>query len=220
MENESGLSNFIPVLIGDKEICTEMKTLQQRLDASLHSKQFQSTSGGSICSSCEAFARRHTSSSDLLVDIAWLLKNPTSENFDRVMTASQIQRYCYLLDFLICNDSTIILEKILPNLVILTESMKSNIVINTTGDVHVTQLLNGMHSARDVIYQKRQKGRGIAVHSEMEGFRNAQTCSQDNLLSVAEIKSQVRMTNFLSSFSFLLLLFLFPDVEVYTLSIF
>ncbi|KAL2588641.1 hypothetical protein AAZV13_13G180900 [Glycine max] len=32
VENESGLSNFIPVLIGDKKICTEMKTLQQKLD--------------------------------------------------------------------------------------------------------------------------------------------------------------------------------------------
>lgn len=192
MENESGLSNFIPVLIGDKEICTEMKTLQKKLDISLLSEQFQSASGVSICSSCKAFAHIQTSSSDLLVDIAWLLKDPTSENFDRVMTASQIQRYCYLLDFLICNDSTIILGKILPNLIILTESMKSNM-----SDVDMTQLLKCMHNARDAIYRKHQKGGGIVLHSQMEGFRPGQSRSQDKLLSVAEVNSQVRAINFL-----------------------
>ncbi|KHN37527.1 Squamosa promoter-binding-like protein 7 [Glycine soja] len=189
VENESGLSNFIPVLIGDKKICTEMKTLQQKLDVSLLSKQFRSASGGSICSSCETFALSHTSSSDLLVDIAWLLKDTTSENFDRVMTASQIQRYCHLLDFLICNDSTIILGKILPNLMILTESMKSNVVINRTSDVDIMQLLNHIHNARNAVYQKHPKSESIIVHSEMKGFILAQGCSQDNKLSVA-INSQ------------------------------
>ncbi|KAE9591416.1 putative transcription factor SBP family [Lupinus albus] len=189
VENESGLSNFIPVLIGDKEICVEMKRLQQKLDVSLLSEQFQSAYVGSVCSSCQAFARRHTSSSDLLVDIAWLLKDPTSENFDRVMTASQIQRYCYLLDFLICNDSTIILGKILPNLTILTESMKSNVVTNRMSDMDMTELLKCMHNARDVICQKLHKGGGIIVDSEMEGFKVAQSCFQDNMASVA-INSQ------------------------------
>ncbi|OIV95809.1 hypothetical protein TanjilG_20259 [Lupinus angustifolius] len=188
VENESGLSNFIPVLIGDKEICIEMKRLQQKLDLSLLSKQFQSSAVGSVCSSCQAFALRHTSSSDLLVDIAWLLKDPTSENFDRVMTASQIQRYCYLLDFLICNDSTIILHKILPNLMILTESMESNVVANRMSGIDMTHLLKCMHNARDVVYHKQHKG-GVIVHSEMEGFKVAQSCFQDYMPSVA-INSQ------------------------------
>ncbi|KAJ6430687.1 hypothetical protein OIU84_021971 [Salix udensis] len=34
VENESGLSNYIPILIGDTEICSEMKIIQQRFDAS------------------------------------------------------------------------------------------------------------------------------------------------------------------------------------------
>ncbi|OIV91954.1 hypothetical protein TanjilG_23215 [Lupinus angustifolius] len=194
VENESGLSNFIPVLIGDKEICIEMKRLQQELDVSLLSEQFQSVSVGSVCSSCQAFALRHTSSSsDLLVDIAWLLKDPTSENFDRVMTASQIQRYCYLLGFLICNDSTIILGKILPNLTILTEIMRSNVVTNRMSDIDMTELLKCMHSARDVISQKLHKGGGITVDSEMEGVKVAQSCFQDNMPSVA-INSQGLMS--------------------------
>lgn len=206
MDNESGLSNFIPVLIGDKEICTEMKTLQQKLDASLPSKQFQSASGDSICSSCEALAHRHTASSDLLVDIAWLLKDPTSESFDRVMTASQIQRYCYLLDFLICNDSTIILGRILPNLIILTESMKSNFVINRIGDIDMTELLKCMHNARDAICQKHRKDGGVVAPSEMEDFEAAQSCSQNNMQSVVAVNYQVWIIAFLLSPS--------PDDEI------
>ncbi|XLR34233.1 hypothetical protein S83_062133 [Arachis hypogaea] len=142
VENKSGLSNFIPILIEDKEICSEMRTLQQSL--------------------CEDFAHRHTSS-DL---------------------------YCYLLDFLICHDSILILEKILPKLVIFTKGLKSNIVISRTSDVDVTQLLNCMQLARDVINQNHQKGRGIIVHSETEGFRIEKTCTQDSLPSVSRIKSQ------------------------------
>ncbi|XP_058723859.1 squamosa promoter-binding-like protein 7 [Vicia villosa] len=182
VENESGLSNFIPVLIGDKEICTEMKILQQKQDTSLLSKQFRSASGGSICSSCKAFVHIHASSSDLLVDIAWLLKDPTSENFDRMVSASQIQRYCHLLDFLINNDSTIILGKILQNLIILTESIKSN-----TNDVDIVQLLKCMHNARDAICQK---GGSIVLHSKREGFKPARCCSQDDKLSVDEDNCQ------------------------------
>ncbi|KAG2395799.1 Squamosa promoter-binding-like protein [Vigna angularis] len=188
VENESGLSNFIPVLIADKETCSEMKILQQKLDSSLLSNQFRSASGGSICSSCETFTLSHTSS-DLLVDIAWLLKDTTSENFDRVITASQIQRYCHLLDFLMCNESTVMLEKILPNLIILTASMKSNFVINTTSDVDTRQLLNHIHNAQITIFQKHQKNGSIIVQPEMEGFRLAQGCSHDNKISVA-INSQ------------------------------
>ncbi|KAK7303179.1 hypothetical protein RJT34_14081 [Clitoria ternatea] len=190
VENESGLSNFIPVLIGDKEICTEMKTLQQKLDISHLSKQFQSAYGGSICSSCETFTLRHASSSDLLVDIAWLLKDPTSENFDRLMTASQTQRYCHLLDFLMWNDSTIILGKILPNLIILTESMKANIVSNRKSDVDIRKLLKRIHDAGDAIYQKDQNDGGIVVHSELEGFKLAQGCPQENMLSIIAVNSQ------------------------------
>ncbi|KAF7837176.1 squamosa promoter-binding-like protein 7 isoform X2 [Senna tora] len=78
VENESGLSNFIPVLIGDKEICSEVEILQQKLDVSLLSKQSQSASGSSICSFCEAFALRHPAYSDLLmseIDMTLLRKH-------------------------------------------------------------------------------------------------------------------------------------------------
>lgn len=165
-----------------------MKILQKKQDVSLLSRQFRSASGGSICSSCKAFVHIHTSLSDLLLDIAWLLKDPTSGNFDRMVSASQIQRYCHLLDFLISNDSTLILGKILPNLIILTESIKSN-----TNDVDIVLLLKCMHNARDAICQK---GGSIVLHSKRESFKPAQCCSQDDKLSVDRVNCQVRAINF------------------------
>ncbi|XP_028759863.1 squamosa promoter-binding-like protein 7 isoform X2 [Neltuma alba] len=193
VENESGLSNFIPVLIGDAETCSELETMQQKLDMSLLSKQMQAASGSSICSFCEAFALRHTAYSDLLLDIAWLLKDPTSEDFQRAMTASQIQRFCYLIDFLMCNELMVILEKILRNLNILTESMEMNNVLNRMSEADVTLLLKHTCQAREFLYQKHQRGGDLVLHSvssEMEGRKVAPSCYQDNIPSVVTISNQ------------------------------
>lgn len=188
-----------------------MKRLQKKLDVSLLYKQFRSAAGGSICSSCEAFVHTQTSSSlDLLLDIAWLLKNPASENFERVVSTSHIQRCCYLLDFLVCNDSTIMLGKILPNLIILTEIVKSNL-----SDVDTAQLLKCMGNARDAIYQKHHKGGGIVFHSKME---DCQSCSQDDMLSVVEVNSQVRVINFLHFIPIIIVILQVTWIVVYCFS--
>ncbi|KAK4266467.1 hypothetical protein QN277_027383 [Acacia crassicarpa] len=193
VENESGLSNFIPVLIGDAEICSELGTMQQKLDTSLLSKQIDPASGSSICSFCEAFALRHTAYSDLLLDIAWLLKDPTSEDFHRAMTTSQIQRFCYLIDFLMCNELIVILGKILRNLDILTESMELNNVINRMSEADMTLLLKHTCQAREFLCQKHQKGEDLILHSvlsEMEGHKVAPSCYQDKIQSVVTIGNQ------------------------------
>ncbi|XP_054805595.1 squamosa promoter-binding-like protein 7 [Prosopis cineraria] len=193
VENESGLSNFIPVLIGDAEICSEFETLQQKPDVSLLSKQMQAASGGSICSFCEAFALRHTAYSDLLLDIAWLLKDPTSEDFHRAMTSSQIQRFCYLIDFLMCNDLVVILGKILGNLNILTDNMETNNVINRMSEVDLTLLLKHTCQAREFLHQKHRRGGDFVVYSvfsEMHGHKVAPSCYQDNIPSVVKISNQ------------------------------
>lgn len=199
MENESGLSNFIPVLIGDKEIFSEVEMMQQKLDVSLLSRLSESSSGCSICSFCEAFALRHTAYSDFLLDVAWLLKDPTSEDFHRAMTASQIQRLCCLIDFLKCHELTVILGKVLQNLIILTENIETNNVINRLSEIDMTLLSEHMYQARYFLAQKHQRS-GDLVFSEMEGHKVAQSHYQDNIPSVVAINSQVRTLNFCISF--------------------
>ncbi|KAI4345510.1 hypothetical protein L6164_012625 [Bauhinia variegata] len=190
VENESGLSNFIPVLIGDKEICLDIEALQQRLDASLLSKQLKSASAGSICNSCKASILRHTAYSDLLLDISWLLKDPTSENFHRAMTASQVQRFCYLLDFLIFNDSSIILRKILQNLTTLTENLESSNTISGVSNDDLLLLKKCMNHARGVLDLKHQNGGCLLMYSEMKQHTVAECSFQYNISSTVPISSQ------------------------------
>ncbi|KAJ7955020.1 Squamosa promoter-binding-like protein [Quillaja saponaria] len=193
VENEFGLSNFIPILIGDKEICSEMKILEQRLDASLLSNGSQFASIGYLCESCKASAMRKTTYSDFILDVGWLLKEPTVENSHKTIEASQIKRFSCLLDFLVCNDSTIILEKILRNLEILTEDIDLNHVINGASDVDMRLLQKSIDHARYVLSNKHQRSGGFLLHSlysRLKGYRFSQSCSEDKMQMVSRTTIQ------------------------------
>ncbi|XP_010323003.1 squamosa promoter-binding-like protein 7 isoform X2 [Solanum lycopersicum] len=105
VENESGLSNFIPILIAEKDICAEMKEIQRKF-----------CSGGSectaVCSPCEASTSRKSEFSEFMLDVAWLLREPSSENV-QILASVQMQRFNYLLNILMESQSTIILERVL-----------------------------------------------------------------------------------------------------------
>ncbi|XP_022740659.1 squamosa promoter-binding-like protein 7 isoform X2 [Durio zibethinus] len=141
VENQSGLSNFIPVLIGDKEVCSEMKSIRQRFDASLSQEESKFSPNGSLLEACEVSTLRQRAYSELVLDIAWLLREPKLENFREIMASSQIQRFNCLLSFLIQSESTVILKKVLPNL---------KIVVETTG-------FNGTNDSDIRVHQTRKK---------------------------------------------------------------
>lgn len=95
VENESGLSNFIPILIADEEVCKEIKIMQMKY----YSKD-------------SVFRERKFS--ELLVDMAWLLKQPVVEDdMECVAMSSQLQRFNYVVDFLIEYESTTVLKRVL-----------------------------------------------------------------------------------------------------------
>ncbi|XP_075113294.1 squamosa promoter-binding-like protein 7 isoform X1 [Nicotiana tabacum] len=106
VENESGLSNFIPILIAEKDICAEMKEIQRKF-----------CSGGSehtaVCSPCEDSTCRKSEFSEFMLDVAWLLREPSSENV-QIVASVQMQRFNYLLNVLMESQSTIILKRVLP----------------------------------------------------------------------------------------------------------
>ncbi|KAL9140077.1 hypothetical protein ABFS82_14G012400 [Erythranthe guttata] len=101
VENESGLSNFIPILVGDKETCEEMSILQQKFDTKREISHPQLA--------CQDFALRQDQFSEFLLDVAWLLKKPVS---DQQLTSSHIQRFNHVFDFLIEKESSIILQRV------------------------------------------------------------------------------------------------------------
>ncbi|GLT72493.1 hypothetical protein SLA2020_444240 [Shorea laevis] len=185
VENESGLSNFIPILIGDKEICAEMEILQRRFYASLFLKGSEIADIGSPCDSFEFSAMRQSTFSEFLLDVAWLLKEPASESFQQSVTASQIQRFNSLLNFLICYDSTTILDKLLEKLKIVISDMKFNSTGNGS-DADLSLLQKHIGNARHILHKKYKKSESSVLQSGSASRGNSvsESCSQDNVLSI------------------------------------
>ncbi|XVE82016.1 hypothetical protein DITRI_Ditri15bG0113100 [Diplodiscus trichospermus] len=175
VENQSGLSNFIPVLIGDKEVCSEMKSIQQRFDALLFREGTNISTTGSLLEACEASTLRQRAYSELLLDIAWLLGEPKLENLQEIMSSSQIQRFNCLLSFLIQNESVVILKKVLQYLKIVVDKTG----FNGTNDSDIRLIQKYMDYARDILSNKLQRGESPVLLSEhIEQERN--WCSQSS----------------------------------------
>ncbi|XP_052483999.1 squamosa promoter-binding-like protein 7 isoform X3 [Gossypium raimondii] len=180
VENQSGLSNFIPVLIGDKDVCSEMKVIQQGFDASLFWGGSQISANRS---SCETSTWRQKAYSELVLDIAWLLREPKSENFQETMASSQIQRFNCLLNFLIQNKSTVILKKVLQNL----KNVVEEAGFNGTDDPDTRLLKKYMDYGRDILNNKLQEGERpvlLSEYIEQEGKWNSQSSLKNDGLFV------------------------------------
>ncbi|KAJ0092186.1 hypothetical protein Patl1_25532 [Pistacia atlantica] len=193
VENESGLSNFIPVLIGDKEICCEMRIIQDRFEASHFPERAPSVSNGSLFDLCEASTLRQTAFTELVLDIAWLLKVPASESFQQFMSSSQVQRFNSLFNFLLNYESTAIMEKMLQNLKILMDNTGLNRGIEVTMDSDMGLLLGNMDHVRDILDQKLQKNGEIIPHSGnivTEKSHCSQSCSTTTSNVLVSITNQ------------------------------
>ncbi|XP_065863505.1 squamosa promoter-binding-like protein 7 [Euphorbia lathyris] len=152
VENESGLSNFIPILVGDRKICSEMKIIQQRFDASHLSKG----------SACYVSSKRQMAFSDFISDVAWLLKRPSPESFQLIMNSFQIQRLNFLLDFLVKHESIAILGEVLLNLKIMLDKREMNSSANGIVDAEIRTLLQHVDSANDILCQKVKESDDLA----------------------------------------------------------
>lgn len=180
IENEAGLSNFIPILIGDKDICSEMKIIQHSFDASLSLKKSHVAAN-----TCEVSVLRQTTLSDFISDLAWLLKEPASGRLQNSLTSSQIQGYNCLLKFLICNDSITSLDKVLQSLKILMNSV--NKPISGTDDIDIKLFQKNVDLASDILCKNLKKNRGLFLQSQTvpKGDQLSQNCSKDDILSFA-----------------------------------
>jgi hypothetical protein len=170
-----------------------MEILQQRFDASLFLKGSELADIGPLSDSFEFSAIRQSTFSEFLLDVAWLLKEPASENFQQSITASQIQRFNSVLNFLICNDSTTILEKLLGKLNIVISDMKSNSTVNGS-DADLSLLQKHIDNARDILHKKNNTSESSVVQSGSASRGNSisESHSQDNVLSIP-FNSQVRI---------------------------
>ncbi|KAL0730166.1 hypothetical protein Bca4012_026259 [Brassica carinata] len=121
VENESGLSNFIPLIIGDKAICSEMKLIEQKFNATLFPEE---------------------------QDVTACLKVPTAECTELTVNRCQIKRYNRVLSYLKQSNSPSILGNILHNLEILVKEMEPDSLLHSKCDCDVRLLHENMNLAR------------------------------------------------------------------------
>ncbi|KAI3913918.1 hypothetical protein MKW92_029174 [Papaver armeniacum] len=171
VENEFGLSNFIPILFGDKQTCSGMKMVQKKLDETLPIQ------GGSqfgvldvVSGSCKVFGSRQKVVSELILDIAWLLKEPNLEE-DKLLSSWK-------------NDSIDLLEKILQSL---EDVMGAQKLFNpvSISDADLSLFQKHITQARESIRKRIQSG-GEAVQCDQsslsEGYRFSQNRSENGRL--------------------------------------
>lgn len=149
VENQSGLSNFIPIFVGSKEICVEMEILLQKFDTSVSSVEQPMTPPRPPCA---VLASRQIRFSGFLLDLAWSLKKPVSE---QLLTSLHIQRFNYLLDFLMEKESYAILERVFCSLKF---SVDNNAVAGVS-DSDMRSLRAKMGIVQDMLdHRKKEKG--------------------------------------------------------------
>uniref|UniRef100_A0A803N9M0 SBP-type domain-containing protein n=1 Tax=Chenopodium quinoa TaxID=63459 RepID=A0A803N9M0_CHEQI len=100
VENECGLSNFIPILIGDEHVCSEIKMIHQKYDCSNCRKKLQCIPSGSSYGTCEVSCSRQAALSEFMLDVAWLLKQPCSEKLNCILTRLLKEYIAQANDFL------------------------------------------------------------------------------------------------------------------------
>ncbi|KAK6913830.1 SBP domain [Dillenia turbinata] len=192
VENESGLSNFVPVLIGDKEVCFEVNTMQQKVYPVSSARALPSAN----CSSsdlCELFVSRISAFSELLLDIAWLLKKVPPQDIQPTVPSSQIQRLTRLLDFLIKNDSTVVLERVLHSMKLFMDRMGQNSNFTSTCEADIQELKKHMDPAKVVLRQRLQKRQDLVLHEVVPAHEEnhlVSGCSDTPAFSSAAVLNQ------------------------------
>ncbi|KAK9072057.1 hypothetical protein SSX86_008489 [Deinandra increscens subsp. villosa] len=163
VENESGLSNFIPILVADKEICSEIKIMQMKYYSTLHSRHSGS-------SSCEVAVSKF---SEVLVDMAWLLKQPIVEDTECAIMSSQLQRFTFLLNFLIEYESTTVLKRVLHR-------VKMSIIRNSgMSEADKTLLQEAVNRATEVLNQRLEEKVKFGLHSDDILLEDDESCGDE-----------------------------------------
>ncbi|KAK4379946.1 hypothetical protein RND71_001808 [Anisodus tanguticus] len=142
VENESGLSNFIPILIAQKDICAEMEEIQRKFCS-------EGSESTAVCFPCEASTSRKSEFSEFMMDVAWLLREPSSETV-QILASVQMQRFNYLLNILMESRSTIILKRVLSYF---ENMVKRNMLAGIT-DAEMRRFQRNIHEKNNLLKER------------------------------------------------------------------
>ncbi|CAL9116363.1 unnamed protein product [Musa acuminata var. zebrina] len=170
VENELGVSNFIPVLFGSKLICSEFERISRAIfDSCCSDGIYRTTNIDATSYSGNSFVSKQIGIPALLLDIAWVLQEPGLEKREQLLSSTSIHRLVNLLKFLLQIKSLILMEVVLHyvdgiNSLSLHE-------VNNTLDGDWLLFLNYINQAREVLSQRTTQ------HMRSEsGSRNLSPC--------------------------------------------
>uniref|UniRef100_A0A0A9B7E5 Uncharacterized protein n=1 Tax=Arundo donax TaxID=35708 RepID=A0A0A9B7E5_ARUDO len=148
----SGLSNFVPILFGSKQLCSELERIQDALCGwSFKSSSVFGEFPGASSDPCERLKLRSAAMSGFLIDIGWLIRKPSPEEFENALSLTNIQRWICMLKFLIRNDFINVLEIIVKSVDnIIGSEILSNLERGRM-EVHVTEFLGYVSHARNIV---------------------------------------------------------------------
>ncbi|RWV96915.1 hypothetical protein BHE74_00037982 [Ensete ventricosum] len=156
VENAAGISNYIPVLVGNKQICSELERMEEPIVDSCYAGRIMSQNfiANSSPGFCEILASRQSAMSALLLDIAWLLKAPYLEEKKAFWSFTNVQRLTSMLKFLLQNELFSVLQAIMHHLdnIILTEGFDKP--DNWTSDVDQKLYDDFLNHVREILYQR------------------------------------------------------------------
>lgn len=149
----SGISNFIPVLVGSKDVCSELERIEElfagtRDDSSLVFHVDASRS-------CKILTSRQYAMSTLLLDIAWLLKAPHPEEIEHLWSLTNVQRVTSLLKFLLPNKFCSILRVIVCHLddhILIKGVDKPD---SWTSNADLKQFHEYLNHAKEILFQEK-----------------------------------------------------------------
>ncbi|GJM88565.1 hypothetical protein PR202_ga04642 [Eleusine coracana subsp. coracana] len=160
VENVSGLSNFVPILFGSKQLCSELEKIQDILcGSSCKNNGIFGVFPDASSNPCERHKFQNTAMSGFLVDIGWLIKTYTPEEFKHALSLTNTQRWVCMLKFLIRNDFFNVLEIIVKSMDnIIGSEILSNMERGRLED-HITTFLGHVNHARSIVYYRAKHGK-------------------------------------------------------------
>nr|XP_009402789.1 PREDICTED: squamosa promoter-binding-like protein 9 isoform X1 [Musa acuminata subsp. malaccensis] len=172
VENKLGISNFVPILFGNKLICSEFEKIYRKIcDDCCLDDIYRTTDADATSRSCKSFVSKQTGISALLLDFAWVLRNPVLEKREELLSSTNIWRLMRLSKFLLQMESFNLLEVVLHYLDgINLPSLKCN--ANDTWDDDWCLFLNYMNQAREILSQRRIYHMRLELGSENSSCRS------------------------------------------------
>ncbi|KAL5231528.1 hypothetical protein ABZP36_030304 [Zizania latifolia] len=170
VENMFGLSNFVPILVGSKHLCSELERIHDALSDS--SDKYTSVFGdftGASSDPCELRGLRQTAMSGFLIDIGWLIRKPSADEFKNVLSLTNINRWICMMKFLIQNDFINVLEIIVNSL---DSVIGSEIFSNLEGgrlESHVTEFLGYVNQAHNIVDNRPKYDKRTLLESRWAG---------------------------------------------------